>query len=194
MAHAGLEMFNPATRQRTVFHRTARDTAGELLQLTWAGGPEWAAGPPHVHRRQEERFEVLGGRVRSNVDGVERSHGPGDVFVAPAGSVHTVWSDGDEDVELLVEFRPALRSEDVLETLAALAIEGRTNAAGVPSDPLQLALLVHDFCDEIYLARPPLVVQRALFGPLAWLARRLGRRGTLPYCAMAPAPAEQHAA
>lgn len=179
-------MDNPVTGQRTVFHHTARDTDGELLQLTWSGGPDWAAGPKHVHRLQEERFEVVAGRVRSHVDGVERSHGPGEVFVAPAGSVHTVWSDGDASVELLVEFRPALRSEDVLETLAALAVAGRTNADGMPSDPLQLALIVHDFRDEIHLARPPFLVQRALFGPVAWLARRLGRRGALPY---RPSPA-----
>src|SRR3712207_7745407 len=56
------------------------------------------SGPKHVHRRQTERFEVLAGRARSHVDGAERSHGPGDVFVAPAGAVHTVFNDGEDEL------------------------------------------------------------------------------------------------
>lgn len=181
MAYAGQELFNPVTGLRTVFHQTAADTNGELLQLTWAGGPDWAAGPKHVHRKQEERFEVRAGRVRSYVDGEERTHGPGDVIIAPAGSVHTVWSDGDQDVELLVEFRPALRSEDVLETLAALAFAGRTKADGAPKNPLELAMIIQKYEDELYLAQPPLAVQQLVFSPLAWLARRRGYKAELAY-------------
>ena len=154
------------------------------------GGPQWAAGPRHVHRLQEERFEVLGGRIRSHVAGEERSHGPGDVLTVPPGAVHTVWSDGDDDARLLVEFRPALRSEQVLETLAALAAEGRTRRNGVPRNLLQLALIVHDYEDELYLARPPLAVQRAVFGPLARLGRRRGHPSELAFPARtAPQPA-----
>jgi mannose-6-phosphate isomerase-like protein (cupin superfamily) len=185
MAYAGLEMFNPVTGQRTTFHRTARDTGGELLRLEWAGGAGWSAGPLHVHRKQEERFQVLDGVARSHVDGVEHLHGPGDVFVAPAGSVHTVANAGDADIRLLVEFRPALRSEDVLETLAALAREGRVKSDGAPSDLMDLALLVHDYEDEIHLASPPLALQRLVFGPIAWLGHRLRRPATRPY----PVPA-----
>ncbi len=80
-----------------------------------------------------------------------------------------------------MEFRPALASETVLETLAALASAGRTHADGVPRNLLDLALVVHDYEDELHLARPPLVVQRAVFGPLAWLGRRLGRSAAIPY-------------
>jgi mannose-6-phosphate isomerase-like protein (cupin superfamily) len=178
-------MFNPVTGQRTVFLQTAADTAGALLQLEWAGGPEWAAGPEHVHRRQEERFEVLAGRARSSIDGVERLHEPGDVFVAPPGAVHTVANAGDGEVRLLVEFRPALRSEDVLETLASLARAGRVKPDGAPRDLVELALLLREYEDEIYLARPPLAVQRLVLGPVAWLARRLGRRPERAY----PVPA-----
>src|SRR4051794_4512826 len=126
MAHTGQELFNPITRQTTVFHQTAADTDGALLQVEWAGGPQWTAGPKHVHRLQEERFTVLEGRAGSHVAGEERVHAPGDVFTAPAGSVHTVWNAGEGDIRLLVEFRPALRSETILELLVARAEGGRT--------------------------------------------------------------------
>lgn len=152
------------------------------------GGPGWRAGPKHVHRRQEERFEVLEGRIRSYVDGRERVHATGEALVVPPGAPHTVWNDAEGPVRLLVEFRPALAPETVLETLAALAATGATRADGVPRNLLDLALVVHDYEDELYLERPPLFVQRAVFGPLAWLGRRLGRSAVVAYPAAADVP------
>ncbi len=190
MAHAGQVLFNPSTGQETVFHQTAADTDGSLLQLEWRGGPGWRAGPKHVHRRQEERFEVLEGRIRSHVDGRDRVHESGDVLTVAPGATHTVWNASDGPVRLLVEFRPALASETVLETLAALAALGRTRPDGVPRNLFDLALVVHDYEDEIHLARPPLAVQRAVFGPLAWLGRRLGHSAAVPYPASAGVPTD----
>ncbi len=90
-----------------------------------------SAGPKHVHRKQEERFEVVTGRVRAHVDGEERSHGRGDVFAAPPGSVHTVWNDGgDDDVRLLVEFRPALRDRQKGIVLRAFAARAPVRSPG----------------------------------------------------------------
>ena len=156
---------------------------GELLQLDWIGKAGWKAGPLHVHPYQEERFELISGTLGSHVAGVERIHEAREVVVAPAGSVHTVWNAGgeEEEVHALVEFRPALRSETVLETLAGLARDGKTNKAGVPKNPLRLALLVHDYEDELYLAQPPLFVQRVIFGVLAQVGRLFGYRAEYSY-------------
>jgi len=117
------------------------------------------------------------------VDGAERVYGPGEVAEAPAGSVHTAWNagKGGEKVHALVEFEPALRSEVPLETLAGLARDGKVNGAGGPKNPFRLALLVRDYEDELYLASPPLLVQRAIFGPLALIGRLLGYRAEYPY-------------
>jgi hypothetical protein len=70
---------------------------------------------------------------------------------------------------------------DPLEILAGLARDGKVNKAGVPKSPFVLALLIHDYEDEIYLAKPPLFVQRAIFGPLAFIGRLLGYRAEYPY-------------
>jgi quercetin dioxygenase-like cupin family protein len=181
MARAGDVLENPVTGLRTVFRKTAEDTDGQLLQVDWIGNPGWKAGPRHVHPYQEERFTVLSGTLASYVDGVERIHGEGEVVAAPAGSAHTVWNAGDGVVHALVEFRPALRSEVPLETLAGLARDGKTNREGVPKNPLRAALLFRDYEDEIYLARPPLPVQRVVFGTLARIGRLLGYRAEYPY-------------
>jgi quercetin dioxygenase-like cupin family protein len=182
MARAGDELINPMTGLRTIFRRTSRDTDGKLIQLDWIGNPGWVAGPDHVHRHQEERYEILSGQMRSRVDGVERVHKAGDVIIAPAGSTHTVWNDSDEDsLHLRVEIRPALRSEAVLEALAGLARDGKTNQDGVPTDLLQMALIANEYEEEIYPAWPPLPFQKAIFGTLASIARLLGYRADYPY-------------
>jgi hypothetical protein len=97
--------------------------------------------------------------------------------------VHTAWNAGidGEKVHALVVIEPALRSEVPLETLAGLARDGKVNGAGVPRNPFRLALLIRDYEDELYLASPPLFVQRAVFGPLAFIGRLLGYRAEYPY-------------
>ena len=80
-----------------------------------------------------------------------------------------------------MDFWPALRTETAFEALAGLARDGKTTRAGVPKNPLRVALILRHFEDEIYLARPPLAVQRVLFGTLAKLGRLLGYRAQYPY-------------
>ena len=69
----------------------------------------------------------------------------------------------------------------VFETLAGLAREGKTNRAGVPKNPLRLALLLREFEAEIYFVRPPLAIQRVILGALAFIGRLLGYRAECPY-------------
>lgn len=139
MAKAGEELVNPVTGLRTIFRKTVQETSGELLQVDWIGEPGWSTGPDHVHPYQEERFEVLSGRLGLRVGGVERVHGVGEVIVVPAGSAHAAWnaSSDDDEVRVLVDFRPAFRTETAFETLAGLARDGKTNRAGVPKNPLR---------------------------------------------------------
>jgi quercetin dioxygenase-like cupin family protein len=181
MAKAGDELLNPVTGLRTVFRKTSRETDGELLQVDWLGSPGWTAGPDHVHPYQEERFEVISGKLGLRVDGVERVLREGEGIIAPAGSAHAAWNAGDDTVHALVDFRPALRTERAFETLAGLARDGKTNRAGAPKNPLRLALVLREFEDEIYFVRPPLAVQRVILGALAKVARLLGYRAEYPY-------------
>ncbi len=88
---------------------------------------------------------------------------------------------GDDEVHVLVDFRPALRTETAFETLAGLARDGKPNRAGAPKNPLRLALILREFEEEIYFVRPPLAVQRVILGALARVARLLGYRAEYPY-------------
>lgn len=73
-----------------------------------------------------------------------------------------------------VEIRPALQMERLFETAVALAAEGRTLPNGMPK-PLELALFVREFAEEVRAPFPPPSVVRATLAPLAWVARRRGR-------------------
>jgi quercetin dioxygenase-like cupin family protein len=181
MVEAGEELVNPATGLRTVFRETARTTSGELLQVDWIGQPRWTTGPDHLHPYQEERFEVLSGTLGLRVAGAERRYGPGDAVIVLAGVPHAAWNAGEDDVHVLVDFRPALRTEVAFETLAGLARDGKTTAAGVPRNPLRLALVLRAFEKEIRFVRPPMAVQKAVLGPLAAVGRLLGYGAEYPY-------------
>ncbi len=182
MAKVGDEIVNPVTGHRIIFRKTTQDTDGKLLQMDWIGSPGWKAGPAHVHSFQEERFEVLSGTLGSHVAGAQRTLKPGEEVVVPAGTTHTAWNTGEGEVHALVELRPAsVRSETMLETVFGLAQDGKLSKAGIPRNPLRLALIVHDYEDQIYLAQPPLAVQRLLFGALAKVGQLLGYQAEYPY-------------
>ena len=181
MVKAGDELVNPATGLRTIFRETAQTTGGELLQVDWIGSPAWTTGPDHIHPHQEERFEVLSGSLGLQVAGVQHVHGPGEVVVVEAGIPHAAWNAGAADVHVLVDFRPALRTEIAFETLAGLARDRKTVGPGVPRNPLRLALVLREFQDEIQFVRPPAAVQRLLLGPLAALGRLAGYEAAYPY-------------
>lgn len=179
MAKPGDELRHPITGERLVWRQVARDTDGALLQADMFASPQASPAAAHVHPRQEERFEVLAGVLKVSIDGVETTLRPGDVAVVPPGTPHTWRNVDDVEAQMLVDFRPALRSEMFFETLFGLAADGKTDRKGLPH-LLQLATLAIEFSDEVRLARPPAVVQRVLFEPLAALGRLRGYRGWYP--------------
>jgi mannose-6-phosphate isomerase-like protein (cupin superfamily) len=179
MARAGDVLENPVTGERVVFHRTARETNGEALEYELFFRPSGFAAQDHLHPKQEETHEVVSGVLGMTIAGRDVVLHPGNVEVVPARTPHRLWSRDDEPIHLRVEIRPALRQETLIETFVGLAREGKVNAKGYPN-LLQLAVISRAYEDEGYALKPPLAVQRALFGPLAALGRALGYRARYP--------------
>ena len=123
------EIANTATGERVRFIRTAEETAGELLVIEARWSRPDHVTPPHVHPAMEERWLVLEGQVGFRIDGVESTAGPGDVTLAPPGALHTSWNAGRAPALMRIELRPALRWEEFVRQLFALAgerLEGDT--------------------------------------------------------------------
>jgi quercetin dioxygenase-like cupin family protein len=175
MAHAGQVLHNPASGERITFRRTAAETGGELVEIDLELPPGGRVpGGLHRHPVQDERFEVLRGTMRFRMGHARVVAEAGEVVVVPAGVRHDFANAGDEEALVRVEIRPALEMERLFETAVALAEQGRTMMGGVPR-PLDLALFVREFEQEVQGAFPPVWAQRALLVPLGWIARRRGR-------------------
>jgi mannose-6-phosphate isomerase-like protein (cupin superfamily) len=173
MAYAGQTIENPVSGERITFRKTAADTNGELLEIDLELAPDGHVPGKHVHPSQEERFEVISGTMKFKMGRKTVVAEAGDVVTVPAGVAHKFQNGGDDTALVRVQVRPALKMEQLFETAVALANEGRTSSTGMPK-PLDLALFVREYADEVQGAFPPVWVQQATLAPLAWIARKRG--------------------
>ena len=166
-----VELENPVSKERF----TIRDRGPGALVLEVRVPPDMIRPPLHVHRSQQESFEVLQGQVTIRAGREQQVLGPGGRFAVNPATPHTWWNSGDDDVLLLAEFRPPGHAQSFFETFCGMAAEGRCNAMGTPPF-LQIAASARYW--DMYLAGPPIILQRALFAALGPLARARGYRAS----------------
>jgi quercetin dioxygenase-like cupin family protein len=185
MAKAGNSFVSPLIGHELNFsgHRfhileSARDTDDGSLRFDYTA-PPGANISEHVHRDQEERFEVVSGKLGIRVGGRERILDPSQKAVGPPGIPHAWWNPGDdEEVRFLVGIRPGLDVETLLETVLGLMRDGKA-IGPIPRNPLQLAVLAQEIGSWLVLTR----VEKALLAPVAALAfvgELLGYRARYP--------------
>jgi quercetin dioxygenase-like cupin family protein len=191
MAFKGQVLDNPVSGERFIFHTTAADSAGALLVFDLVIDPHGRVPGGHVHPVQQESFEVLRGTMRFRRGLRSLVARRGDTVVVPPGSFHQFANAGEEPALVRVRVEPALRMEQLYETVASLAREGRTLPLGMPK-PLDLALFMREFEQEVRAPVAPGLV-RAVMAPLAMVAARRGldqRYRALPsLAARRPTPA-----
>jgi len=176
---AGDVVWNPLTGEKALLVESGEETGGARIVVDFAvekGG--FVPGGEHVHDHCSEHFEVHAGRIGYLVDGQERTLGAGEELTVPPGTWHRWWNAGDEEVRIRTRVEPALSFEEGMLVVWGLCADGHTNAEGRPS-PLLGALVGTRYRREIRFRRPPDVVQRALFPPLAAVARRRGLERTV---------------
>ena len=170
---------NPVIGERaTILERPWDNPAGrataELTVLAGARGVR-----EHCHPALVEQFTVLEGELTVKRNNQTSILHQGETAVISPGVWHDWWNAGDRDARVRVEVTPGERFLFMIETFFGLARLGHTDAKGMPS-PLQLALTSLEFSDVIVFRAPPPVVQRAMFGTLAPIARWRGYRATYP--------------
>jgi quercetin dioxygenase-like cupin family protein len=177
MIHAGDAIENPVTGERLVFRQTSRETSGEAVVLEAFVKPSGFVATAHVHPHQEERFQVLRGTVGFQLGRKKLVAGPGQRITVPAGTAHKFWNAGDDEVHFVCEVRPALQFEQLIETMFALANDGKTNRKGMPN-PLRLAVIARAHFEDVRLPFPPAWMQRAGLALGSPLGRLLGYEAT----------------
>ena len=172
---SGDVFLNPVTGERSVVLVGTGDGKGDRLAARLHVTPGGAVVGEHYHPTITERFRVLSGEIEVSLDGRRDTLHPGADVTIPPGTVHDWWNAGREEAQVLVEVRPARRFELMVGTLFGLARDGKTNDKGMPG-PLQLAVMGNEFTDVLRFTKPPAVVQKLLFAPLAALGRLRGYR------------------
>jgi quercetin dioxygenase-like cupin family protein len=164
---------NPITGERITFLTTSADTDGEAVVIETVVEPQGFVAAGHVHPSQCERFAVAAGTLGLRLGRKKLTLGPGDVAVVPAGTAHRFWNAGEEPVHFICEIRPALQFERLLETMFALAADGKTNSKGMPN-PLRLAVIARAHFDVVRLPFPPAILQQLGLALGAAVGRLIG--------------------
>jgi mannose-6-phosphate isomerase-like protein (cupin superfamily) len=162
---------NPVTGERFTFTETAASSHGALLAFELdlrAGG---GVPMPHVHPIQTERFQVLEGTVRFRVGRRSFLAESGEVVEVAPGVRHGFANPGPRPARMRVDVSPALRMEQMLADVVALAKAGRTTKRGLPRNPLELARLARAYDDVAHAPFLSVRIQRLLLAPLTFVGR-----------------------
>jgi mannose-6-phosphate isomerase-like protein (cupin superfamily) len=189
MIRTGDTIENTATGERLTFLATSADTDGEAVVVETVVQPGGAVAAAHVHPAQSERFAVAEGTLTMKVGRKKLTLGPGEVAVVEPGKAHKFWNAGDEVVKFVCEIRPALQFESLVETMFALAADGKTNRKGMPLNPLRLAVIARAHFDTVRLPFPPAWMQAAGLALGSPLGKALGYEATCSPPDGVPAPA-----
>jgi len=131
----------------------------------------------------------LKGTVGFKLDGQELMGRPGDRILVPAGTSHKFWNAGEDEAHFVCEIRPALQFEELIETMFALANDGKTNRKGMPN-LLRLAVIANAHFDTVQLPFPPAWLQKAGLALGAPVGRLAGYTPSYtPAAAGSPLPA-----
>ncbi len=164
----GRTIQNPASGERIVLLRTGAETGGRLVEFELHLSPGGRVPTGHLHPEQEERFTVLDGRVRFRLGRRSVIAAVGETVTVFPGVPHSFANAGPAPARLLVEARPALHMEELLETAAEL---------GTLPGPVKLALFLKEFEREVRAPILPRLVASAM-RPVAWIGSRLGLDAT----------------
>lgn len=170
---------NPVTGERTVTLVDPREHPEEVLVAHLFVRPGGRVAAAHLHPTVEERFLVLEGQVGFLIGETEQVLGPGEGATVTAGTVHDWWQVGEREAQVLVEVVPGVRFVEMVGSLFGLARDGKVNPEGMP-DPLQLAVMGHEYGDVIVFLEPPQLVQKLTVPPLALIGRLAGRKPMYP--------------
>ncbi|MUG92035.1 cupin domain-containing protein [Scytonema sp. UIC 10036] len=165
---------NPVTGDRmTVLHSNPTGE-GEYFKVRFDLPPGAKGSPLHYHTKMGETFTVLQGCLEMEVGGRGKrlTLQAGESVYVPPGMQHSFRNASEQWVTYTSENTPAGQFEQFIRGLFGLAIDGKTNREGMPTNPLHLALLLRKA--DTVLVGPSHLVQKLLIDTLIQVAGWLG--------------------
>jgi mannose-6-phosphate isomerase-like protein (cupin superfamily) len=172
---------NPVIGDKLQFLVTAEDSKGELLKVKlW--NKIGAQGPPeHMHPKQIETFEVISGTAGIKLNGREHILTAGQTITVPMNAPHKFRNAGEDELIMIAELKPALRTEYFLESVYSLAKKGKVNKDSVPKNFLHFMTILNEHYGESFIVGPPVPAQKILAKFAGGLGKLLGHKGFVPY-------------
>lgn len=163
---------NPVTGDRMTILQPAHASQGHDVKICFDLPPGAKGSPLHYHTEMHETFTVLKGCLTMEVGqkGNVRLLQAGESLQVPPGMPHSFCNTSSDWVTFTTENSPATGFEQFIRGLYGLAIDGQVNAEGMPTNLLQLAVLLK-LSDTIPVGMPPALFQ-ALINALVWIARQ----------------------
>jgi quercetin dioxygenase-like cupin family protein len=169
---------NKVTGEKITWLETSKDTNGRYLLFDIEVGPKGFVPVKHFHPHQSETFEIYSGKLRVEVNGQTKVFGAGESNTVPKMQPHQWWNASDtEPVKMKVKIEPALNTEVFFEQFFGLCNDGKTEKDGSPSF-MQIMAMNNTY--EIYMAGPPLIVQKIMGVVLGSIASLFGYKKYYP--------------
>ncbi len=181
MANPNDTFENPRNGDKVRFLITSQESDGEVLKVQIWNRPGVSMPPEHFHPLQIETMEVIEGELGVKLNAGEQVLSAGQKVTVPRNTPHRTWNAGGTELILTSELRPALKSEYFIETVIALASQGKTNAAGVPNNFIQFATILNEHYGELFVTNPPVPVQKLTARLIGGLGKLLGYKGYIPF-------------
>lgn len=145
-----------------------------ILEKGGSGGGNAIA---HVHPKADEYFHVHKGRLMIMIDGVEHFADVGETVMVPRGKAHFFRNASESETHATVSFTPGQKHLRFFINLAASTVLTPENFSPQgDAKLLAIALKLHAYRDHLYLAGPPIWVQKLMFATLAPISRLMGYR------------------
>ncbi|MEA5616611.1 cupin domain-containing protein [Cronbergia sp. UHCC 0137] len=170
---------NPVTGDRMTILHPSRQSGGDYAKICFDLPPGAKGSPLHYHTTMDEAFTVIKGCLDMEVGkkGNRRILQPGESVHVPALTPHSFCNTSDDWVTFTTENRPAAGFERFIRGLYGLAIDHKVNSEGMPTNLLQLAVLLKQ-ADTVPVG-VPIILFSLLINTLVGVGKFLKVEGSL---------------
>ena len=163
--------------EKAIFRVTSLESKGMNIEFEFLLTPGGTVPVYHIHEGISETFAVKKGTLIIRMPDGEHKITAGESKTVPADTPHQPRNDSNETVETMVTYSPGGRMDEFLTQYWGLVDDHVTGTKG-EAPFLQMMLFSPKF--GIYLAEPPIFVQKLVSVFLAPIARIVGYKSTYP--------------